>query len=376
MRINIVCAWYEVGMRHYSFSVLKNIKDHLPAGYQIKVILVLRNDVSNYPELVELNGMDIEHIIIKNPLLNILSKAFPFFFDELILRKVKKDNADLLYILFGGLFFKNVRRIKSKVDILYTIHDLNPHEKNKTSWRDRWLSETENKRDHNLVVNSDYLITNSATQFIQLQDIYGVNKVFYAEMPSLVNSRIATGSMNIPELIEEKDYILFFGRIDRYKGLDKLVKSHLESGIETTLVIAGSGKLWFDIPVSDKIILINRYIHDEELNFLFKNAKMSVMPYLSITQTSLISIPFYFRCPVIFSKINEFIMLCKESGSITCDFGSSVDYHQCVEELSIPNRAADVAALQVQYYDRVYNADKFSQTMLSVFQSIKSDEVK
>lgn len=376
MKINIVCAWYEVGMRHYSFSVLKNIKDHLSADYQIKVILVLRSEVTMYPELAELNGLHVEYIIIKNPLLNILSKVFPFFFDELILRKVKKDNADLLYILFGGLFFKNVERIKSKINILYTIHDLNPHEKNKTSWRDRWLSETENKRDHNLVVNSNYLITNSATQFIQLQNAYGTQKVFYADMPSLINSGIAKGSMDVPELTGKKGYILFFGRIDRYKGLDKLVKSHLASGLETILVIAGSGKLWFDVPVTNKIILINRYIHDEELNFLFKNAKMSVMPYLSITQTSLISIPFYFKCPVIFSNIDEFVMLCVESGSVTCDFGNSLDYLQKVKELSNPNRAAEISALQSQYYNKVYNADKFSQTMLAVFKRIKSDNVK
>lgn len=374
MVINIVCAWYEVGMRHYSFSVLKNLSNLLSKEYQLKVTLVLRNEVINYPELSQLSNVDINYIVIKNPLLNVLSKIFPTIFDSYILRKIKADRSDLLYILFGGLFFKNVRSFKKIVKVLYTIHDLNPHEKNKSSIKDHMLSRLENKRDGNLVKESNYLLTNSKGQYNQLIDLVDPKNVFFAEMPSLINSQISDGTLKVPELIGEEDYILFFGRIDKYKGLDILINTHLSSGLQTKLVIAGSGKFWFDIPNADNIILINRYIKDEEFKDLFLKAKLAVMPYISITQTSLISIPFHFQCPVIFSDIDAFRTLTKECGSLICNFNDLSDYKIKINSLFDQQSCASIVLKQNDFYDRIYNPKRFTNTMESIFDYIYMDK--
>ena len=371
MRIFVVCAWYEVGMRHYSFTVLKNLKENLPAEYSIKVLLVLRNDVENYPELAQLEGMDIEYVVIKNALLNIASKVFAGIFDRFLLRKVRKYGSDVLYILFEGLYFKEIDLYKKKTKVIYTIHDLTPHEKNKQSFKDRWLSKQENKRGEDLMRESDYLVTNSYFQYLKMKDI-GKDNIFYANMPTLINPNIANGGVIPPELKTE-EYILFFGRIDKYKGLDILIKTHLESKVNIPLVIAGSGNFWFEVPESPNIILINRYIKDEELKYLFENARAAVMPYTAITQTSLISIPFYFKCPVILSNIKEFEEVSEKSKSPACDFSNVEDYRRNVSVVAEDETSrSSIIEGQTLYYLDNYDDKKFSEKMHGVFDSIKA----
>jgi glycosyltransferase involved in cell wall biosynthesis len=374
MNITAICAWYEVGMRHYSFTVLKALKDNLPDNYNLSIILVLRNNKGAYPELLELQGVDIECIVIKNNAINILSKIFPFFFDYYLYRKLRKRKVDLMYILFGGLYFKYLKRIQEKYKVLSTVHDIVPHEKNIRSFKDKWLSKTENRRGQDLINNSNYLLTNSVEQYNYLKE-KGQNKIYYVSMPTLINSVIANGTQGLRELDGLKEYILFFGRIDKYKGLDILMKTHIESKIEIPLVIAGSGNFWFNIPTNSNIRLINRYILDEELSQLFKNAKICVLPYISITQTSLISIPFYFKTPVILSDIPSFRFIGEKAKSLICDFEDPQDYFQKIQSLLI-NEELRTEAINGQnnYYQSFFDEKKFTINIIEVFSKIEKDE--
>lgn len=376
MNITAICAWYEVGMRHYSFTVLKALKDNLPNNYNLSIILVLRNNKEAYPELLELQDVDIEYIIIKNNVINILSKIFPFFFDYYLYRKLKKRKVDLIYILFGGLYFKHLKRIRKKYKVLSTVHDAIPHEKNIRSFKDRWLSSTENKRNHHLVNNSNYLLTNSVEQYNYLKEKIQ-NKIYYVSMPTLINSVIANGARALNELEGLKEFILFFGRIDKYKGLDILVKTHIESKIDIPLVIAGSGNFWFDIPANSNIILINRYILDEELNQLFKDAKICVLPYISITQTSLISIPFYFKTPVLLSNIRSFRFIGEKTNSLICNFENPHEYFQKIQSLLLNEELrSEVINGQNNYYQSFFDEKKFGINIIDIFSKIEKMEFK
>jgi len=373
MKIYLVCAWYEVGMRHYSYAILKNLNDHLPEDVQLTVTLVLRKQPTDYPELKSLSRIVIDYVVIENNALNIASKFFPIFFDLYVYRMFRKLNADMIYILFGGLFFNNLNFLKRRAKILSTIHDLNPHEKSKQGLKDKILSYLENKRDRNLVSKSPYILTNSLTQFNQLSLLKGVDRVFYANMPTFVNENMADGVEIVSELIGIKNYILFFGRIDKYKGLDELIDTHLNSQSDEILVIAGGGKFWFEIPKSNRLIIINRYIKDEELKTLFSDAKICVMPYRNITQTSLTSIPFFFGCPVILSNINEFAGIASEGGSLVCNFSDKSDYLLKINELNNEKVRKDIISKQIQFYKSKYDAKAFTKQLASIFEKVLLD---
>lgn len=368
MTIYIICAWYEVGMRSYSFTILNNIKKHLPDGYKIHVTLVLRENQENYPELAELEGLSINYVIIKNRYINILTKIFPLLLDTYFLKKTKEYKASIVYILFEGLSFKNIGKIQKHASVLFTVHDLIPHEKTLLSTKDKWLEETERKRRYYLSEKSDFVITNSIIQHEILNAKN--NNAFYIGMPTLINNHTAAGKIKPRELNSTK-YILFFGRIDKYKGLENLIKCHIDSQTETLLVIAGGGNYWFDLPHSKHILIINRYIKDEELNYLFKNSILTVLPYESVTQTALISLPFYFSSPVMFSNLPEFRSVSEESGSMICNFNNPEKYKYLITQIQtdtdIRNKIIDKQHL---YYENNYNDFTFTKSLENIFARI------
>lgn len=105
------------------------------------------------------------------------------------------------------------------------------------------------------------------------------------------------------------EYILAFGRICRYKGFDYLLpamKKVHEKHPECKLVIAGKGDFHFDISEYaslDYIDLRNRFIPDEEMVSLVKNALFMVCPYTDATQSGVIMSSYAFYRPVVATNV-------------------------------------------------------------------------
>ena len=108
---------------------------------------------------------------------------------------------------------------------------------------------------------------------------------------------------------DNRDYILAFGRICKYKGLDYLLpamKKVHEVHPECKLVIAGKGDFHFDISEYaslDYFDLRNRFIPDDEMISLVKNALFMVCPYTDATQSGVIMSSYAFYRPVIATNV-------------------------------------------------------------------------
>lgn len=110
------------------------------------------------------------------------------------------------------------------------------------------------------------------------------------------------------ENIPRKNEILFFGRIDSYKGLDILLKAApliFDALPDWKITIAGHGKIkpYRDLITADRIKVINRFIEDQEAAVLFQRAKLVVLPYRSATSTGVIPLAYAFATPVIASDV-------------------------------------------------------------------------
>ena len=109
-------------------------------------------------------------------------------------------------------------------------------------------------------------------------------------------------SQEMPE-----SFYLFFGRIDKYKGIGRLLKAYHSYKGSTPLVIAGKGTLSEDEKViannDGRITLINRYISDEEMVWLFDNCRATVLPYTEATQSGIIPIGYKHGKPAIVSNV-------------------------------------------------------------------------
>ena len=109
--------------------------------------------------------------------------------------------------------------------------------------------------------------------------------------------------------VPEQKYILFAGKISKYKGVEYLLeamKKVHDTFPDIKLVVAGGGKYHFDISEYAALPYIdirNRFIPDEELVALMKKTQFIVCPYTDATQSGVIMSSFTFGTPVIATRV-------------------------------------------------------------------------
>jgi glycosyltransferase involved in cell wall biosynthesis len=111
-----------------------------------------------------------------------------------------------------------------------------------------------------------------------------------------------------------KKYLLFFGFIRNYKGLDLLLeamadKRIVEAGIQ--LIVAGEfygdaspyHQLIAQSGNSESILLHTDYIADDEVKYYFSAADLVVQPYKSATQSGISQLAYHFEKPMVVTNV-------------------------------------------------------------------------
>lgn len=109
-------------------------------------------------------------------------------------------------------------------------------------------------------------------------------------------------------------YILFFGLIRDYKGLDLLLGAFANDTLKTLpikLIIAGefysdSEKYYQMIEkmnLTDRVIVYPNFIPDNEVNLYFGAASLVVQPYKSATQSGVTQIAYHFEKPMVVTNV-------------------------------------------------------------------------
>ncbi|MGD2087735.1 MAG: glycosyltransferase family 4 protein [Candidatus Aminicenantes bacterium] len=214
-------------------------------------------------------------------------------------KEIHRGNFDVIH--FNGtsgflLYFYWILRRYPKI---WTLHD--------------YISHSGEFSRKGALVNKFY--TKLDFEFIQHYEYLKKEFCRYFQIDPTKVHQIYSGEFNIFKYFGQKkidipgNYILYFGRISRYKGLDYLIEAFelLAERIDNvTLVIAGAGRLWFDINKHEgqnKIIFLNRYIPTEELNHLVNNCMFVVTPYLDATHSAVIMTSFAYNKPVVSSNV-------------------------------------------------------------------------
>ncbi|MEN6457296.1 MAG: glycosyltransferase [Prolixibacteraceae bacterium] len=109
-------------------------------------------------------------------------------------------------------------------------------------------------------------------------------------------------------------YMLFFGFIRDYKGLDLLLKAMANPTLHkmpVKLIVAGEfytdPKPYFELieklGISSKIIMRDRFISDHEVNKYFCSADIVVQPYKDATQSGVTQIGYHFEKPMLVTNV-------------------------------------------------------------------------
>ena len=107
----------------------------------------------------------------------------------------------------------------------------------------------------------------------------------------------------------KKPYILFFGQILPYKGIEYLLEAMLKVNVacpNVNLIIAGGGQIYFDVSKYknlDYIIFENRYIGIAELAGMINKSLFVVCPYKDATQSGVIQTAFALDTPVVATNV-------------------------------------------------------------------------
>jgi glycosyltransferase involved in cell wall biosynthesis len=246
-----------------------------------------------------------------------------------------------------------VPQLKKIAPVYYTVHDFIPHENFFKNRRERLISFYIRSGVKCNIRQINNLVTNSKNQRDAIKRTHHGKNVCYHIFPSLITGTIMDGNDRCPELQKVEKYILFFGHVDEYKGVkylyDAFKNNKKLSGYN--LVIAGNGNIYFPHDGDSRILFINRYIREEEVKSLFKQAACVVYPYISATQSGVLTLAYKFRTPVLVSDIPFFRETSAADGCLFFKRADTADLSEKLEALLFSTDLSKMKAAQKKYYD-------------------------
>jgi len=310
-----------------------------------------------------------------NKLLDLLhTKPSQKQLDSLLNYCKKNDIAIVHWINSPGNRFENQYLEEHGIKVLGTVHDLHPHEAKCAPHR-MLRFHILNKRNKEAIVRARYLVTNSRTQYKEMQSLFPDKRLFFHDFPSLVTPIVAQGGVVPKELqSQRRPYILFFGRIEEYKGIALLYRAFTESpeiSDKYDLVIAGSGQIPFERKSNEQhVTFINRYILDEEVLYLYEHAACVVYPYISATQSGVLSIAYYFGTPVLASDVNFFRSIIAPSGAGRLFKKSNVEDLREQLKYILSHDNSEIISKEKDYYKQYYDTVAIRKELLNIYENI------
>lgn len=114
------------------------------------------------------------------------------------------------------------------------------------------------------------------------------------------------------QLPEAHRYLLFFGFIRRYKGLDLLLRAMADERLHALrLIVAGEfyedpaecRRLIRELGLEERVWLFDRYIPNEEVKYYFGAADLVVQPYRTATQSGISQLAYHFERPMVVTRV-------------------------------------------------------------------------
>lgn len=226
-----------------------------------------------------------------------------------IAHRINDAHPEYVWYLDDSVICSNVGMfLKREIKQLLTLHDAGTHHpSNNRSLRMFLLEKYTAFINRKFYTRVDKFVLMSPESVATFGNLYPHYKEKTA-MITLGAHLPETDEIKPMEMNAESDYLLFFGRIDKYKGIGNLLKAYRDvSDKALPLVIAGGGKFTDEekslIDQCDNLIVINRYIADGEMKWLLHHMTAAVLPYIEATQSGVIPLAYLFGKPVIVSNI-------------------------------------------------------------------------
>ena len=147
-------------------------------------------------------------------------------------------------------------------------------------------------------------------------------------------------------------FYLFFGRIDEYKGLGRLLRAYGSCAKSFPLVVAGSGALSAEEEMlagnTPGVTVLNRFITDGEMVWLFEHCLCVCLPYIEASQSGVLAMAYRYGKPVVVSDLDgltEFV----DEGESGLVFRTEEELATELDEIAVPGVAERLGAGAIGY---------------------------
>ena len=242
-----------------------------------------------------------------------INSCNPFNWIKVGLR-LKREAPDLLVLQFWHPFMApcmgtiaRIARMNGKTKAIAVLHNILPHE---PSPFDKICASYLVKMNNGFVALSDSVLEDTKRFDIHKPKAVSPHPL-YDNFGQAVSREEALTHLQLPT---EQKYMLFFGFIRPYKGLDLLMQAFVhpyfkENNIK--LIVAGEfyegeeqyRQLEKDLGLEGQIIWKNIFIPDEEVKYYFCAADIIVQPYKSATQSGVTQIAYHFEKPMLVTRV-------------------------------------------------------------------------
>ncbi|MBQ9312177.1 MAG: glycosyltransferase [Bacteroidales bacterium] len=271
-------------------------------------------------------------------------------------KQIKKEKPDVVIIVWWMFFFGPclgslsflIKHFMKQTKICFLIENYISHENH---FFEKIIVKQTLKYAHCFIAESHYIYNEISKDFpkakiyettLSVFDIYNMNR--YDKQ----SAREFLG-------IKNKNVLLFFGLIRKYKGLDALLYAMpkvLEQKPDTKLMIVGECYEDFtkyqniidSLHLNDSIMIEQKFIANEDVEPYFKACDYVVMPYHSATQSGILMMAYGFRRPVIATNVGGMGELVNEKTGLIIENNSQQILSSSIVEMLEKKEEVDYGA--------------------------------
>lgn len=230
-----------------------------------------------------------------------------------VVKYIEQKSPDLLIPVFwlpftGFSVGRIVKKLKSSnIPTIALIHNVFPHDKKPG---DYMLSKQFFKNCDAFVALSS-AVSKDIETFVKNPVCKVIPHPVYDIFGNAVDQKEAIHKLS---LSPDYKYILFFGLVKKYKGLDTLLNAldnPVLSRLKLKLIVAGEfyeDRNYYDnliakLKIRDKVIVLDQYIPTETVKYFFSACDLVIQPYKTATQSGVTQIAYHFDKPMIVTNV-------------------------------------------------------------------------
>lgn len=217
-----------------------------------------------------------------------------------LISQFHKFNPDVIHYQGTHLWFDLALPLLRRYPLVFTIHDIRPHPGDRLSQKTpEWIENFARRQAGELIVHTQY-----------------TRNLLLREWPRAAEKTSVIPHVQIGEALsslnteEDKNLVLFFGRIWDYKGLEYLIRAEplITAKVPNArFLIAGEGEdfaRYRRMMVNpDRFIVHNEFIPEARAADYFRRASVVVLPYIEASQSGVIPMAYSAGKPVVATNV-------------------------------------------------------------------------